>query len=57
MPEDLNVSFSFPGERLAIAIIDLIKVIVEGQPPEVKKQLWDWWIQDYKELRALVGKK
>lgn len=31
---------------LANSIIQLIIKISEGQPPEVRKQLWEWYVKD-----------
>ncbi len=38
--------------NLASKALDLIGKIVDGQPPEVKKQLWEWYIEDMKAWRA-----
>lgn len=40
-----------PYEDLGIKTIDLIMEIIKDQPPEVKKQLWDWYIQDMQKWR------
>ena len=40
-----------------IAVCNLLTEIVKGQPPEVKKQLWEWHVNDLKELRQLLGIK
>lgn len=40
-----------PYEDLAIAALCLLEKIVDGQPPEVKKQLWEWFIEDMKGWR------
>lgn len=46
-----------PGERAMVAAFALIEKIIEGQPPEVKKQLWEWYIEDAKAWRQLLGLK
>lgn len=40
-----------PYEDFAIALINLISKVIEGQPPETKKQLWEWYIEDVKAWR------
>lgn len=35
------------------AIAELLTEIVKGQPPEVKRQQWDWWIDFEKRMRKL----
>lgn len=36
------------------AIAEMVTAIVEGQPPEVKKQIWEWYIDDQKRWRKLL---
>jgi len=45
-----------PYEDLAIAAIQLIGKIIDGQPPEVRKQLWEWYIDDMKGWRDFGAK-
>jgi hypothetical protein len=33
------------------AIAEMVTEIVKGQPPEVKRQLWDWYVEDQKRWR------
>ncbi len=40
-----------PGEALAVATLEFIKSVIDGQPPEVKKQLWTWYVEDVKAWR------
>jgi hypothetical protein len=35
------------------AIAEMVTEIVKGQPPEVKRQLWDWYVEDQKRWRRL----
>lgn len=37
------------------AITEMITEIVKGQSPEVKKQMWDWYVADVKNLRKLLN--
>lgn len=39
--------------NLIIELTKLVSTIVEGQPPEVRKQLWEWYVQDIKFWRKL----
>jgi len=49
MASDVNVGLSvtFPGEALAVAIVNLISKAMDSQPPDVKAQMWQWFLQDY----------
>lgn len=45
-----------PVTALALAtkaIAEMITEIVKGQPEEVKKQAWDWWLADQTRWRKL----
>jgi hypothetical protein len=33
------------------AIAEMITAIVQGQPPEVRRQMWDWYVEDQKRWR------
>ena len=46
------VSAHGPYEDAAIALIGLIGKIVDGQPPEVRKQLWEMYLEDVKAWRS-----
>jgi len=37
-----------PFEALAIATLEFIGKVIDGQPPEVKKQMWIWYVEDVK---------
>lgn len=41
-----NTSIHGPYEDLAIALIDLIKTVIEGQPSEVRAELWKMYLED-----------
>lgn len=47
-----TVSAHGPYEDLAIALIGLISKVIDGQPPEVRKQLWEMYLEDVKGWRA-----
>ena len=53
MPK-LQISATFPGELLIVKLLDFATEIVRGQPPEVKKQMWQWYIEDMKRFRKLL---
>jgi hypothetical protein len=36
---------------MVIALANMVTEIVKGQPPEVKKQMWEWFVADVKALR------
>ena len=38
-----------------VAVCEMITEIVKGQPPEVKKQMWEWYIEDIKGWRKFWG--
>lgn len=46
--DPLTAFFTF-----ATKLAELCIVIAEGQPPEVKKQVWEWWIEDVKAWRKV----
>jgi hypothetical protein len=35
------------------AVAEMITEIVKGQPPEIKKQAWEWWLNDMERWRKL----
>ena len=37
------------------AIAEMVTAIVEGQSPETKKQMWDWFVEDQKVIRGLFA--
>lgn len=41
-----------PYEDMGIALIGLFSKIIDGQPPEVRKQLWEMYLEDVKAWRA-----
>ncbi len=40
-----------PGEAVLTELFKLIRVAIEGQPPEVKAELWKMYLDDVKEWR------
>lgn len=48
----MNASVHGPYEDLAIAIVQLIGKIVDGQSLEVKKALWEGYLEDMKAWRT-----
>ena len=49
---DVNVGLTLPGERVMVAAIDLVKTILEGQPQEVREELWRMHMEDVRDMRA-----
>ena len=54
---DLMLGATLPGEVLACKVLDVILKMMDGQTPEQKAQLWQWYIEDMKAWRALWGLK
>ena len=50
MPE-VTGSVHGPYEDLGIAALNLVGKIIDSQPPETKKILWDSYIEDMKAWR------
>jgi hypothetical protein len=48
---DINLQLPAPYEAVAVAALNLVGKIIEGQPPEVKAQLWQCYIEDMKNWR------
>ncbi len=38
---------------MVTALAVMVTEIVKGQPPEVKKQMWEWFVADVKDLREV----
>ena len=41
--------------QLITAITNLVAKIVDGQTPDQRKQIWDWYIQDRENIRRILG--
>lgn len=39
--------------NLVTSITELVKTIIVSQPPDVQKQMWDWYVADVKAWRKL----
>jgi hypothetical protein len=39
--------------NLITALTNLVKVVIEGQTPEQRKVMWDWYIADVERWRKL----
>ncbi len=50
----VQISATFPGELLIVRLLEFATEVVKGQPPEVKKQLWQWYIEDAARFRKLL---
>ena len=44
-----------PGLAILELLLKLIVTAMEGQTPEQKKIMWDWYIQDVKWWRKILG--
>lgn len=41
--------------ELVTAITELAKVMIEGQTPEQRAKIWQWYIDDVERWRNLLG--
>lgn len=41
--------------NLANSILQLVNKIVDSQPPEVQKQMWEWYVEDINWWRKHLG--
>lgn len=48
---DTNISTHGPYEDAIIAGLTVIGKVIDGQPPEVKKLLWEMYVEDIKAWR------
>lgn len=46
-----------PGEAVLLALLGLFTKIIEGQPPEVRAKLWEYYLEDVKAWRTFWGLK
>ena len=46
-----------PYEQLLVAILQLAQTVIDGQPPDVKAELWRMYLEDVKAWRAFFGIK
>lgn len=40
-----------PYTQVALALINLFTEIVKSQPPEVKAEIWKWYVEDMRRWR------
>jgi hypothetical protein len=50
---DIAVSAAFPGELIICKLLDLVMLVIEGQPADVREQLWRWYVEDVKWWRKM----
>lgn len=55
MATEIKLNATFPGELLAVELLKTIQLVIEGQPPEVKNKLWQWYIDDMAAWRKIWG--
>lgn len=41
-----------PYEAMGIALINLVREVIAGQPPDVRAELWRMYAEDIREWRA-----
>lgn len=37
------------------ALAEMVTEIVRGQPPEIRQQVWQWWLEDQARWRKLLN--
>lgn len=37
---------------MVTAVANTVQTLAEGQPPEVRKQMWEWAVQDLRRFRT-----
>ena len=52
MPDPLEVNIRAPYEDAIVAICGLVEKAMDGQPPEVRADLWRMFVEDVKGWRA-----
>ncbi len=43
-----------PGLRLIELLLEIVKLAMEGQTPEQRAKMWDWYIADVERWRRLL---
>lgn len=51
----IDVNVSFPGERIAVELIGLVRDIVAGMDADSRKKVWAWVIADVERWRRFWG--
>jgi len=41
--------------RIIELALEIVKLAMEGQPPDVRAQMWRWHVEDMARLRKLLG--
>ena len=44
-----------PGEAVLLALLEIVRLAMEGQTPEQRAKMWDWYIQDITWWRRKLG--
>ena len=52
---ELKAGIQGPYEALGIKALEVLEKIIDGQPPDVRKQLWQWYIDDMRGWREFWG--
>jgi hypothetical protein len=56
LPDQPTAAVHGPYEDLAIALVGLIGKVIDGQPPEVRAELWKIYVEDVKAWREFWGR-
>lgn len=44
-----------PGEQVLVLLLEIVLEAMRGQTPEQKKVMWDWYIDDVRRWRKILG--
>lgn len=44
-----------PGEQVLVLLLEIVLEAMRGQTPEQKKVMWDWYIDDVRRWRTILG--
>lgn len=37
--------------NMIASVTELVKMVIASQPPDVQKQIWEWYVEDQKKIR------
>ena len=43
-----------PGEAIIVGVLKVVELAMEGQTPEQRSKMWDWYIRDVERWRAFL---
>ena len=52
MPEiQIQAGVALPGEAIVVKLLEIVKVLIEKEPPEAAVKRWEWFEKDYDRWR------